>query len=170
MVGKPRPPEKQIVGAEDIFRNTEEKFKQRAKVEDVEFTITYPQEDFDVAADVEQLDQVLINLFNNSMDAIRENKQLLKVSGRTGKITLSARFENGYLRMVWKDNGSGISKQEVPKVFAPFVTKKDSGNGLGLFIVKNIIENHNGEIYLESVEGKGTSIYVTLPVHSEDIS
>ena len=63
-----------------------------------------------------------------------------------------------------QDNGVGIAEQTVPKIFEPKFTTKTSGMGLGLGIIKNIIENYNGTITFDTQLGKGTTFKVTLPI------
>jgi signal transduction histidine kinase len=61
------------------------------------------------------------------------------------------------------DTGRGIPREALDKIFEPFYTTKDKGTGLGLAIVYNIIKKHNGDIIVESEEGKGTAFTITLP-------
>jgi signal transduction histidine kinase len=65
------------------------------------------------------------------------------------------------------DTGTGIKKDKLDRVFQPFFTTKTKGTGLGLSIVNKIVENHGGKIELESVEGKGTTFRVILPLAGE---
>jgi two-component system, NtrC family, sensor kinase len=62
-----------------------------------------------------------------------------------------------------KDNGNGISQENLPKIFEPYFSTKETGTGLGLAIVKRVIEKHNGTIEVESKEGEGTEFTVKLP-------
>jgi signal transduction histidine kinase len=69
------------------------------------------------------------------------------------------------VEIVIKDDGCGISSENVERVFDPFFTTKSSGSGLGLSVTKRIIEDHQGsKMSLESQEGKGTTIKVTMPL------
>jgi len=85
-----------------------------------------------------------------------------------GRLTLTTRLEkNGeYLLMEFKDTGHGIAEENLKKIFLPFFTTKSEGvgTGLGLPIVKDIVEQHNGHLTLESQVGQGTTITVHLPV------
>ncbi len=71
--------------------------------------------------------------------------------------------------MVISDNGSGISKQDMPHIFEPFFSTKHntSGIGLGLSIVHGIVENHKGKIEVESEPNQGTTITITLPLSGD---
>lgn len=70
--------------------------------------------------------------------------------------------ENAYVIKV-KDNGRGIKKEDLSKVFTPYFTTKSTGTGIGLFLVKQIVENHNGTISFETKENKGTTFSLVIP-------
>jgi PAS domain S-box-containing protein len=163
MVGRPRHPERKIISAEDIFRSVEVSMRRRAGSRGIEFLINYPDDHYELSADIAQLRRVLLNLFDNSIDAIEVKKYSGAISEK-GRIELSAQASNGDLQITWKDNGCGISPQSISKIFTPFVTDKTTGNGLGLFIIKSIIENHGGNISVESEEGSGTRFEIAIPL------
>jgi nitrogen fixation/metabolism regulation signal transduction histidine kinase len=110
-----------------------------------------------VLADREQLSRVFINLVKNAIQAIPEE--------RKGKISI--RLENSETRAIVKvrDNGRGIPAELGDKLFQPNFTTKSSGMGMGLAIVKNIIEHAGGEIRYETVQGEGTTFIVELPLY-----
>ena len=72
------------------------------------------------------------------------------------------------VRIEVQDNGVGISKEKQSKIFVPYFTTKSTGTGLGLAMVRQIIENHRGTIDFNSMEGEGTTFIVLLPISSED--
>ncbi|MFN3342149.1 MAG: ATP-binding protein [Flavobacteriales bacterium] len=110
-----------------------------------------------VYADKDQLIRVVNNLIKNAIQAIPEDRE--------GKVEISLRRnDNRYLVEV-KDNGSGIPHDRIDKIFTPNFTTKSTGMGLGLAMVKNIVENHKGRIWFETSHNVGTSFYFTLPVH-----
>ncbi len=105
----------------------------------------------------DQIKQVVLNLLNNAEEAISDDD---------GKIVVGTRALESSLKIVVKDNGQGIPKDQRQKVFEPFfTTKKDSGGmGLGLAVSYGIIKAHGGRIDVqEGIEGKGTSFIITLP-------
>jgi two-component system, NtrC family, sensor kinase len=113
-----------------------------------------------VTADSNQIKQVFLNLLLNSIDAIEDR----------GTITLSTeKIESvpgkSYLQITFADTGCGIPKDKIEKVFDPFYTTKDGqGNaGLGLSIVKGIIDKHHGTVRIESESGGGTRVIIALP-------
>jgi nitrogen fixation/metabolism regulation signal transduction histidine kinase len=108
-----------------------------------------------IFADRKQLIRVFTNLFNNSVEAIGEEKDgLIRVHLRT--------FENKHL-ITFADNGSGIPAKQAGKIFQPNFTTKSGGMGLGLAIVKNIIQNSQGEISFQSDEKIGTVFSISFP-------
>lgn len=112
-----------------------------------------------VNADREQLSRAIINLVKNSIQAIPEEKK-----GRI-KINLSRREHMAVIAIT--DNGEGIPPEVRDKMFSPSFTTKTSGMGLGLSIVKNIVENFSGKIWFETQTGKGTTFYIEIPVYEE---
>jgi PAS domain S-box-containing protein len=106
-----------------------------------------------------QLQQVLINLSNNAVDAMPKGGSL------TVRTALSVR-QPGYVEIQVRDTGDGIPKEVQKKIFEPFFTTKEvgKGTGLGLSLVYEIVQKHGGTIKLESEEGKGTEFTVLLPV------
>ena len=110
-----------------------------------------------IQADPAQLQQVFINLLNNAADAMESG----------GTITISAaRLDGKTVEIRVADTGSGISPENLDKLFTPFFTTKPAGKGtgLGLSIVYGIIKMHYGQIHAQSQVGQGTTIVITLPV------
>jgi len=68
------------------------------------------------------------------------------------------------LRITIRDNGEGIRREDIPHVFDPFFTTKDYGTGLGLSVVHGIIQEHSGQIEVESEPSKGTAFHILLPL------
>ena len=104
-----------------------------------------------------ELNQVWSNLIDNALDAI----------GEGGQITVRARREQSEVIVCVADNGSGISAAVKPKIFDPFFTTKPvgRGTGLGLDIVRRVVEHHRGRIEVESVPGR-TEFKILLPATS----
>jgi nitrogen fixation/metabolism regulation signal transduction histidine kinase len=110
-----------------------------------------------VLADREQLSRVFINLVKNAIQAIPED--------RKGKISISLETNEISAIVEVKDNGRGIPSELGDKLFQPNFTTKSSGMGMGLAIVKNIIEHAGGEIRYDTVPGEGTTFIVILPLY-----
>lgn len=161
---KPRTPQKLLLMISELLGANEERMRRQALDKNTQFVVNYPDTDFKVAVDLEQMLGVFTNLFTNSLDAILKRKWPGSPSG-AGLITLTARVKQNYAQIVWKDNGCGISKDQRQNIFNAFVTSKgDKGTGLGLYIVQTIIQNHDGRIEVESKPGEGATFFITLPI------
>ncbi|MBF0123648.1 MAG: PAS domain-containing protein [Candidatus Omnitrophica bacterium] len=108
-----------------------------------------------------QLQQVLLNLISNSLDAMESNQD-----SREMVISTSRKDEDTILVAV-KDSGSGISEQNIPKIFTHFFTSKLDGLGMGLSISRSIVEAHGGRLEVENNQDRGATFYFTLPVYKE---
>uniref|UniRef100_A0A832G1A1 histidine kinase n=1 Tax=Ignavibacterium album TaxID=591197 RepID=A0A832G1A1_9BACT len=109
-----------------------------------------------------QLEQVMLNLFINSIDSIEE--KISKHPDSERRLILSASRESDFIKIKIEDTGIGIPENILDKIFDPFFTTKSpgKGTGLGLSVVYNIIDAHQGKIYFESEEGKGTKVNLHL--------
>ena len=116
----------------------------------INLEITLPDPEITLEADPNLLDQVLINLLVNAIEAIKDRPE--------PKIILSA-FQTSERQVVIKvaDNGMGMSKEVLDKIFIPFFSTKKQGSGIGLSLCKQIIMLHRGTIQVQSVEGAGTA-------------
>jgi signal transduction histidine kinase len=81
-------------------------------------------------------------------------------------IRVKSEASEGTIKVVFEDNGRGIEERDLDNMFQPFFTTKETGSGLGLFIVNQIIQAHSGYIKVESQPGRGTSFSVFLPIHA----
>ena len=106
-------------------------------------------------ADPTQLQQVLVNLVKNAMQAMTTG----------GTLTLQTGETNDGVWVSVADTGGGIPQEQINRIFEPFYTTKKKGSGLGLMIVQRIVRAHNGRIELESNVGRGTTFRVWLPLH-----
>jgi len=128
----------------------------------VELLREVPQ-DIIVPMDAQRMQEVFINLLINALQALRDDN---------GRICVSARrdVENGQAVITVSDTGVGIAPDDLARIFDPFFTTKDvgKGTGLGLSIVFGIVEQHQGEISVESTPGKGTSFLLRLPLEAQE--
>jgi CheY-like chemotaxis protein len=123
-----------------------------------------------VSADPSQIEQVINNLVINAVQAMPHGGRIYIMAGnaRIKKLDPDS-FEDGpsvQIRII--DEGVGIPKENLDKIFDPFYTTKDYGSGLGLSTVNSIVKNHGGYIKVESEIGKGTTMCVILPALEED--
>ena len=110
--------------------------------------VNFNQDEIYIEADYERLKQVFINLIKNSIEAINDN----------GIIDIFITLKNKYIIINVKDNGIGMTKEEIKKLNYPFYTTKQNGTGLGLYLSKEIIKKHNGTMNFESIDGMNISI------------
>jgi len=104
-------------------------------------------------ADPQLLYRSFLNIFVNAIQSMEDG----------GVITVEVKEEKGRYVVGVKDAGSGISGENLKKIFNPFFSTKDKGSGLGLSIVRNIMEAHGGGVEIESQVGSGTKVKITLP-------
>jgi two-component system NtrC family sensor kinase len=113
-----------------------------------------------IMVDGDQMRQVAINLILNAGAAMSQG----------GKLVVSTSLdEEGYVNLVFADDGAGIPPENLEKIFEPFFTTKAKGTGLGLAITRQIVEQHHGKIGIESEVGKGTTVVIRLPVNREEL-
>jgi signal transduction histidine kinase len=118
-------------------------------------TSVYP-EDITIEADYAQIEQILINLIKNSVEALTNKKN--------GTVYLkSFRTDDGTIIQV-EDNGIGISGDIAEDIFVPFYTTKENGSGIGLSLSKQIMQNHNGKISVNSTPGMGSVFTLKFPL------
>lgn len=123
-----------------------------------------------IRADSDQLEQVFLNFFINAMDAMKNGGELcIRTEIRTGQPWISPlRPSNGetqeFLRISIRDSGEGIRSEDLAHVFDPFFTTKDYGTGLGLSVVHGIVQEHGGQIEVESELKRGTAFHILLPL------
>ena len=122
-------------------------------VESLEIEIEVDQAAESGRFDPERLQQVMLNLLRNALQAMEGD----------GKLRLSARRATGLLILGVEDNGKGIPPEVLSDVFNPFFTTKENGTGLGLAIVRKIVELHGGNLFVTSEPGRGTRFDIHLP-------
>lgn len=106
-----------------------------------------------VSGDSRQLEQVFLNLLRNAEDAMPDG----------GEIRVSARDDTSGVELTFTDTGSGIPEESLAKIFDPFFTTKDTGTGLGLAYVQQVLYEHHGRIHCQSRVGQGTEFVIFLP-------
>jgi len=126
---------------------------------DIEITEDYSSTDVSVDIDMQIIHRILINLLRNAVQSIAKNQKQLKIVAKLRFNLLS----NSYTIDI-KDNGGGIDEGNLSKLFTPFHTTKASGTGLGLALVKRMIEALNGEITVSSKLDVGTTFSIKLPI------
>ena len=119
-----------------------------------------PSNGFRASFDPEKLRQVVVNLITNAVHALQDKDSEKK------HLLISTLLLDGKYEIRFNDNGIGMSEDVKEKVFEPLYSTKGFGVGLGMVIVKNIVERHHGEINIESKTGEGTTVILRLPINS----
>ncbi len=118
-----------------------------------------------VTIDPVKFDQIINNLLLNAIDAIEEKKSSKINESGINEIDINIKDKKNCIRIVFKDSGKGIPPEYREKIFEPFFTRKDpgKGEGLGLFIVWNILKMYGGKIMLDTEHEQGTRFFITIP-------
>lgn len=133
----------------------------QAERQEVSIRRFYPEQVPTIRADPDQIRQLLLNLMLNALQAMPGGGELsLRVEVLNGRYGPSEEW----VQIVLADTGTGIPPEELEKIFDPFYTTKNEGTGLGLAISHRIVERHEGELEIESEPGRGTTVYLRLPV------
>ncbi|MDD4202785.1 MAG: ATP-binding protein, partial [Candidatus Omnitrophica bacterium] len=147
-----------------VLKKTVQAFSNKIEKSGVEFEFLVGNEPIMSYADADKMTQVFMNLINNA----------LKFTPEKGKIQIFLENKDGIITFFIKDTGHGIAEKDLPLVFGKFQQfEHDAGSiqkgmGLGLYIVKNIIELHGGRVWVESELGKGSTFYFNIPAFATE--
>jgi two-component system NtrC family sensor kinase len=159
--GRQDEPKSQVIYLTNFIPEITSMVAQKATVHGISIEQDIAENTYPIQVDPTQLQQVLVNLFNNAIDAILERHG---TSG--GKLIIKAGpKQNNTVEILVKDNGGGISPENLDRIFSPFFTTKKvgKGTGLGLSICYGIIDNMRGSMEVSSEEGVGTTFTILLP-------
>ena len=137
---------------------------------DIKLTRSWRAEVDTIRADADQIEQVFLNFFINALDAMKPGGSLTVATEIGSTETWPTAFPGDsedvreILRISVEDDGAGIKPEDVAHVFDPFFTTKDYGTGLGLSVVHGIVQEHGGQIEVESELDRGTSFHILLPL------
>jgi two-component system sensor histidine kinase HydH len=153
-----RPPviQKKRASLQSLIQHSLRMIERQASAKEIQVLSHLPSDVKEVDLDPDGINQVLLNLYLNAIEAME----------RGGRLTVSLYREkrSPWVKIMVSDTGKGISKEDLEHVFDPYFTTKQSGTGLGLAIVHKIIEAHRGEVRAESEIGRGTTVSILLPV------
>jgi len=150
-----KPPEKNIFDMREVIRRTINLYSPIIKKRGITIINEDTEDPLYIRADMNCMEQVLVNFINNSIDAIDE---------RMGTIWVRSFMSNDYVNVTIEDTGPGIPQSVMTKIFDPFFTTKpkDKGTGLGLSICYGIIADHKGEVFIENTKN-GAMAIMKLP-------
>jgi len=147
---KPLAAQIEVAPLQRVFARLERLLGSDLAGRDIELTTSIEPETLEIAADANLLDQALINLVRNAVEALRDTP--------TGRIALSARRDpDGHVVISVADNGPGIAPDQLDKIFVPFFTTKRHGSGIGLTIVRQIATAHGASIDVSQTRGGGAT-------------
>jgi PAS domain S-box-containing protein len=158
LFSKPEPPDLEPIDVHEVIRQVLFLIEEETVRKKVEIADSLQAEQSLVQADMDQMKQVFINLFKNSIEAMAEGGKLEILSRNAG--------DGKVIGVELVDTGSGIPMANLKQVFDPYFTTKKRGTGLGLSIVHNIITQHGGSIDVSSWLGEGTIFSIVLPLAS----
>lgn len=130
------------------------------KLSNIDFRFNLPKDFPGIMVDRKQFQEVLFNIIRNAAQAMDKKSGFIEIGGLV---------EHGYAAIKITDNGMGIPREKINQIFNPFFTTKapGKGTGLGLFIVKQVVERNKGTIEVESIDGEGTSFVLRFPAASK---
>ncbi len=152
---RPAPPQLKPDSLNDVVEKTLDLLKPELDNRGVTVTTKLARRLAAAPLDATQMQQVLVNLVKNAMQAMTKD----------GALTLQTGENDDGVWVSVSDTGGGIPQEQINRIFEPFYTTKKKGSGLGLMIVQRIVRAHNGRIELESHVGRGTTFRIWLPLH-----
>lgn len=151
-------PNKQRLHLASYLKDTLNGIRSRQGGAAIEITLQ-AEEDIYVDIDPAHFRRIFLNLYENSRFAIKA----------PGMITITARITEEQAEIQFRDSGAGIPQEKMDRIFTAFNTNRPGGTGLGLYLVREIVEAHQGTVTIESTEGKGTTVIITLPLAREEV-
>ncbi len=149
--------ERDIIDISLIIDEIKQNLKLMFDKQNINFEIENIEDEIFIYGDYNRLNQVLLNIVKNSIEAIDKNKK--------SYIKIYTKLKNNKIKIYVEDNGVGISKENLKKISEPFFTTKQNGTGLGVLLSKEIITAHNGKLEYTSKEKIGTTAIITLPLY-----
>ncbi len=174
---RPRPPVKKLHQVHDILHEVRTLVDKKLAERNITFNERFQPDLPAVFVDFHQIQQVLLNLILNAIDAFDGPGQLTVSAAlaRTPTPSFHHRHAGGdaevgppFVELNVADTGAGISQEDLEKIFDPFFTTKPQGTGLGLSIVYRIIAAHGGKVSVESKKGRGTTFTLLLPTEETE--
>lgn len=149
------------VNVDQLLQNIIDLERKKTEKQNIVLSLLCPKDLF-IYTREETIKIVAFNLINNAIESFRELQR------ETGKLEIRAKAENGALILEVEDNGSGMSQETMESIFNPFFTTKDTGTGLGLYIVGSELEKVGGRISAKSELGQGTVFTVMIPAERKN--
>ena len=142
-------------------------FQDKAQRAGVMFVTNFNRDGKPAQVDQNRMAQVFDNVIQNAIEAMSESGGTLRVSVASEMNAAATAWQTS---VEFRDAGSGITTDTLHRIFDPFFTTKPSGTGLGLSICHELVRAHGGEIHIESVEGQGTVVHISIPLQIEALN
>ncbi|MGW9607121.1 ATP-binding protein [Heyndrickxia sporothermodurans] len=155
ILGKPTVQKMEKIDLDQVINDLNPLIYSEANLYNVHYSYQIKSEEITVLATIDQLKQVVLNITKNALEAMPTEGKLL--------LNLEKKSNHAYVSI--SDNGTGISPENLKKIFTPFFTSKENGTGLGLVVCKRIIESFDGNLSIKSELNKGTEVLITLPIY-----
>jgi two-component system phosphate regulon sensor histidine kinase PhoR len=155
---------KELLNISGIITNTVELLKNQGEAKEIQFQVDVPESLPLIEADRSEMEQLFTNLISNA----------IKYNVKRGKVLVSAKPNKNFLDIKVTDTGIGIDEENLPYIFDEFYrisgpkTRYTTGTGLGLTIVKKIVESHFGRIEVDSKVDKGTTFTIKFPIKKRE--
>ena len=154
---KPMKVDLSSVSANDIVKKTMEVVGPELQEKGVRLNLNLATSLPKVLADMSLMQQALLNLVKNAMQAMPEDR-------KNPEITVSTYMDSDMVKLSVADNGCGMNEEQMSKIFEPYYTTKSSGTGLGLTVLFKIMKQHGGDVSVHSVQGEGSEFVLQIPV------
>ena len=163
---------RQTLHIEEVITETLGFLEREAKNRGVKLETDLPPNLPEIVSDRGQLQQVFLNIVGNALDALAGGEGAAqRPNGEERFVKIRCQGQGRYMLVSVEDNGKGMSPDVLKHIFEPFYsTKKDKGTGLGMFITYGIVRKLGGEIHVQSEEGRGSTISITLPLTPPDVA
>ncbi len=155
-------PERKVVSVNEILESAVEILAYQMRTSNIEVVTNFDPRLPATLIDPHQMQQVFLNIINNA-------KQAMEAHQPSGRLEITTAVVNGNVCITFRDNGPGISAENLKKIFNPFFTTKEvgKGTGLGLSLCYGIITEHGGAITPQSAPGEGATFVIELPITTE---
>lgn len=150
-------PKRQLILIEipKVIKEIEFLIKSDANLNNIKLTIDESSEQFPLMkGDSTHLKQVFLNIMKNAIEAMEDG----------GELKIAYYHNSKKVGVIFEDNGPGIAEENLPLILESFFTTKDTGTGLGLSVSSELVKSMDGELKIESILGKGTTVMITFPV------
>jgi len=158
-VAKPKEPALRLCRIEEVLEKNISFLASQADAQGHRIGREYADGLPEIMTDPDMLYQAFLNILMNAMQAMPVG----------GAIRVKTYKTDQFITILFEDEGSGIPEDVLPKIWDPFFSTKDTGTGLWLGIVRNIIEAHHGKIHIQNDNEKGAQVKVELPITQEEI-